>query len=140
MGTRGPVPKRSDQRRRRNADSKPDVVQPSGDVVKAPPLRGAKDMHPVAVQWYRSLAKSGQAQFYEPSDWAQANLIAIAIDSFCQKPSAMMLSSVLSGASSLLATEGDRRRMRVELAQVEDDSDAAAVAVLDDYRDALGAG
>lgn len=137
MGTRGPVPKRSDVRRRRNKESEPDRAE-AGEQIKAPPLKGAKELHPLAVAWYRSLSQSGQAQFYEASDWMTAQLIARAISEFCEKPSAMMLSSLLSGASNLLATEGDRRRMRLELERAAEDDGDASVTAIADYKRALG--
>ena len=65
MGTRGPAPKRSDQRRRRNktepVDKAPVVVQ-----VKQPPC--PRGIHPQARAWYRSLASSGQSAYYADSD------------------------------------------------------------------------
>src|SRR5690606_5848610 len=71
----GPVPKRTDQRRRRNKENG-DVTRarstaPVGEVPEADP-----DWHPVAIEWFTSLGESGQSQFYEPSDWAQARYIA----------------------------------------------------------------
>lgn len=132
MGTRGPVPKRSDQRRRQNKEGgEVERVKVDGLTVEAPEL-AADDLEPLAVAWYRSLAESGQSRFYEPSDWFTAQLIARAISEFCRKPSAMMLSSLLSGASSLLVTEGDRRRLRLELERDSDES--AEVTSLDDLR------
>lgn len=137
-GPRGQVPKHSSQRRRRNADSIPQKVAVRGAAVTQPPLRDG--LHPLAVGWYTALAESGQSRFYEPSDWAHAQVVAEAIDAFVTERRANMLGAIMSASSNLLVTEGDRRRLRLELTRtVADPDEEAAVASLDDYRDALGA-
>jgi len=92
----------------------------------------------MAKRFWEALRRSGQAQFYEESDWAAAELLVVAIDSFVRKPSAMLLASINSGMSSLLVTEGDRRRARLELEREggggEGDDDAGDVTKLDEYR------
>ena len=65
----GPVPKRSDQRRRRNQTSATDKAA-GAKAVKVP--AADRSWHPIAKSLWASLAKSGQADFYEPSDWAFA--------------------------------------------------------------------
>lgn len=151
MGSRGPVPKRTDQRRRRNKPEAEIEAAPAAAKVKAPPA--SKDWHPIARDWYRSLARSGQSAFYEPSDWATAHLIAESI-SRDLKPQFVgvdgegapiiktiplkgaSLAAYLKAMTALLVTEGDRRRSRVELergGQVDEDEDAA-VTKLDEYR------
>jgi hypothetical protein len=133
----GPVPKRSAQRRRRNKPDVPTVSAPGAPVVERPEPDEAWE--PGAARWYESLARSGQARFYEPSDWAQAwvwaELLSRALAQG-QRPSAQLIMAWSSGATELLTTEGARRRMRIELeraGQVDEDEDAA-VAALDDYR------
>jgi hypothetical protein len=141
-GSRGPVPSQSNQRRRRN---KPDVVvdtAPSamfGEVVVENAPKADDAWHPMAAEWFNSLARSGQAAFYEASDWAMARIAAQMMSKLCEadKPSAQMLASVLQLTSSLLATEGDRRRMRLELArgaQVDEDEQASVTAMADYQR------
>ena len=81
MGTRGPTPKRSTQRRRRNepaiaTETGPAVVDAELDAVVAPP---AGNWHKVAVSWYESLATSGQSAWYTPSDWMTAYVAAEAL-------------------------------------------------------------
>jgi hypothetical protein len=74
-------------------------------------------MHPLAANWYGGLRKSGQAEFYEPSDWATAQIWAELISKTLQsgKPSSMLIAAWSSEAANLLTTEGSRRRMRMEL-------------------------
>jgi hypothetical protein len=53
--------------------------------------------------------------------------------------SAQLFAAVMSGMSSLLTTEGDRRRVRVELerAVATDADEEAAVSALDEWRSRL---
>lgn len=142
-GVGGPVPKPQAQRRRRNKPAVPvDTVPARGFSGPAP--RPDDAWHPIAREWFLALAESGQARFYEPSDWAMARLGAEMMSNLCSsdRPSAQMLVSVLQITSGLLATEGDRRRLRLELARgAEVDADEeSSVAALDDYRKRLGSG
>jgi len=155
MGTRGPVPKHSAERRRRNkpADADATVARiPAKRKVTVP--AADKDWHPIAKRWYTSLRQSGQSEFYEPSDWATAVLIAesmsrdlsdqvvgITDDGKVVKDTIPLkgasLAAYLKAMSVLLVTEGDRRRMRLEIQAAEEQGPSAAVTALDDYRDAL---
>lgn len=129
MGSRGPVPKRSDQRVRRN---KPDVaiekVQSIG-VVPVPPLM-VEDPHPATEFWYESLRESAQAQFYQPSDWAFAQVLAIKLDHELKyaRGSAQMMAVIQSMMTDLLVTEGSRRRARIEVERAQAGGDVLDVA------------
>lgn len=137
MGARGPVPKRNAQRRRRNEESKADTAPALTSVVEAPPV--VKSWAPAAKRWYESLAESGQAQFFEPSDWQAAQLVAGELSVYLRskKRSAMMWSHIWTAMTDLLTTEGARRRLKIEIerpSEDEDDAEASDVAKLDDYR------
>lgn len=132
---RGPVPERSDRRRRAN---KPEIdidTAPGASKVRPPEPDAA--WHPIALAWYQSLAASGQSFWYQPSDWAEAVFLAeVMSEALLNGPiNGPKLSAILSGSSRLMTTEGDRRRMRIELARpVEDEDETAAVVALDGYR------
>ena len=137
----GPVPKRSDQRRRRNRPSGPDLVR--GAAGPAPDIPPVQDhWHPIAQEWYRSLSESGQSQYYEASDWATAVFVAEAMSRNLLQGrfSAQLFASVMSAMSDLLTTEGARRRARIELERVSDTTPAAdpTVAIMERYRKAAG--
>lgn len=135
----GPPPKRSTQRRRRNAPSKPVTKAEADGVVRGPKLTGKHTA--VARRWYERLQMSGQAQFFQESDWSAAELVVVAIDAYVRKPTAMMLASITSAQSNLLVTEGDRRRLSVELESAEESEEGEAdVSELDDYRNRLRSG
>lgn len=155
----GPVPKRSSQRRRQNKPDVP-VEHAEGAPVSDPP-ESDESWHPVALAWFTALGKSGQSQFYEPSDWQVAVLIAesisrdlkpqfvgfeegvdddghdfkkVALQALPLKGSA--LTAYLRGMSSLLVTEGDRRRLRLELEKPPEPGSErdAAISDLASYR------
>lgn len=154
MAARGPVPKRSDQRRRVNAQATPITEAPAAVLVPVP--APSDEWHPVARQLYESLAGSGQSRFYEPSDWAVAYLMAESI-SLDLKPQFVgfaqtsrdqteaeyaviplkgaSLAAYLKALGSLLATEGDRRRASLELQRgvVVDEDEVASVTAIDRY-------
>lgn len=137
-GTRGPVPKRSTQRRRRNKPDGEAVSRARSDGTVRGPALGIEDVHPLAAEWYESLRVSGQSVFFEPSDWAQAKVWTATLSSALSggRVTATLIEAWSSGASELLTTEGARRRMRVELSRADDGTDAdedAAVVALDEY-------
>ena len=138
MGSRGPVPKRSQERRRRNKDGG-DVEQVKvGGRVEAPGFRDG--LHPLAAELREVLADSGQAQFFEPSDWWLAKLLAEAVDDYMEgRRSATKLAEIRALATELMMSEGQRRRMRLELERDETVETDAEVTAIDEYRRELGA-
>lgn len=146
----GPVPKRSSQRRRRN---KVDIDNAAGALIVRQPAANRK-WHSVARRWYEALARSGQATYYEPSDWATAYLIAESMSrdlneqfvGFTEDGEVIRevlplkgasLTAYLRAMSNLLVTEGDRRRLHLELDRPgagEGEEDGADVSELADYR------
>lgn len=153
LGAGGPVPKRSNKRRRQNKPTVPVDSAPASSQVEVP--KANSKWHPVAKRWYESLVVSGQAVYYEPSDWATAYLIAESM-SRDLKPQFVgvnevtgdeivkalplkgaNLSAYLKAFTVLLATEGDRRRLRLELERGDQGpAKGSPVALLDEFRDA----
>lgn len=142
-GVRGPVPKRSTQRRRTNAPEIPvESVPPApvadgGEPWKVPLARG--EWHDIAKDWFHALKKSGQAGWFQPSDWMEAYVAAEVLSEMLNagKISAMLYASWSSHTSRLLVTEGDRRRVRIELERGHkaDPDEDAAVASMSAWRD-----
>lgn len=123
--TRGPIPKRSDQRRRRNVT--PGLEQaPAAAAVKIPPA--SRDWHPIARDWYRSLKASGQSRYYEPSDWATARYFAELMSMSLQSGdvNASLISAIINGSRDLMTTEGQRRRVSLELTRAATGADDEA--------------
>ena len=146
----GPVPNRSEDlarpRERKGGDAVP-VTKGQLRPVRIPAAN--RDWHPIAKRFYNSLKTSGQSDFYQNSDWAFAYSVADDL-SYYKKPlvnrdgeeyykrSGQMLQSIYAAMTSLLVTEGDRRRVRIELSAPEEEGESAAVLAIADYRAELG--
>lgn len=146
---RGPIPKRSDQRVRRNADEVPVTTLPVDGEVPVPEL-GLKNPHPLVVDMYESLKDSGQAKFYEPSDWQYARLTMHLLNDMIRprrskkgtgsydRISAMSITAINQMLTALLVTEGDRRRVRLEIQRRQGGEDEGKVLdVADRFRQML---
>lgn len=138
----GPPPKRSDKRLGNHTPAGPPVQKAMGAaVVKVP--RASPSWHPLMKDWFRSLKESGQAQFYQSSDWQTARLLAEIMSyelSSGEGVKASMLGEFNRAAASLMTTEGERRRLRLELqnpAGSGDADDDATVSIMEHYRDKL---
>lgn len=115
-GITGPVPNRSETRSRRNKPDVPIEKVTAIGVVPIPDL-GMDNPHPIITDLYQAMRDSAQSKYYEPSDWQYARMTLHFVDKllWAEKPSAMMLASVNSMLTTLLLTEGDRRRVRMEV-------------------------
>ncbi|MFE0470479.1 hypothetical protein ACFW2V_02535 [Streptomyces sp. NPDC058947] len=116
---------------------------PSGPPSDLPDLPDPdSNWHPIATDWYLSLQQSGQAAFYEPSDWAMARYAAELMSrglSSDRPPNGQYVAALNSVMTSLLTTEGDRRRARMELERKKPSgAQLASVSPLDSYRDIAG--
>lgn len=130
----GPAPKRSTQRRRTNKTGVKQV--PAVGPVEQPPA--PQDWGPLARQWYESLAESGQAQFYEPSDWATAIVAGWLLDDWVESRRAATMNEFRMLCGQLLATEGERRRGRLEITRPGQDAPSKGAAAVAEYRAKLG--
>jgi hypothetical protein len=138
VGVKGPIPKRSDQRVRRNKDECLEKVEAIG-VVRMPFL-GLDNPHPLIVDLYLSLADSAQSRFYEPSDWQYARFALHFADVLLkqQRPSSQLLASVQTMLTDLLVSEGSRRRVRLEVERSQSGGEVLDVADL--FRQRLAQG
>jgi len=106
--------------------------------------------------WYESLSKSGQSEGYEASDWStawvaaesmsrelqpQPLVVAGVVEMVSLPPKAATFAAWLKACTALMATEGDRRRMRLELERSGGKpEEAPGVSKLDDFRSRFGSG
>lgn len=128
-GTRGPIPKRSDERVRRNKDDVEITKIEAGDVVHQPEL-GLDDPHPMIVDFWDSLGESAQNRFYEPSDWQYARFTLHFADNLVKsgRPSSQLLAAVNAAFGDLLVSEGHRRRVRLEVERSQAKADVFDIA------------
>ena len=124
-GTRGPIPKRDEERIRRNIPEDPTVTIQAIGVVEIPELGDVSfdgETHPLITDMYESIKQSAAVKYYEPTDWQFARLALhtlnaelVAARQQGRPIGAMKLSSINQMLSALLLTEGDRRRVRLEI-------------------------
>ena len=135
----GRIPKRDEERIRRNKPDVPTTKIPTVGEFKIPAL-GIANAHPLVRDLYNSMKKSGQSQYMEPSDWEYARITMYALNDLLTSPSgigAMKLQAVNQMMSSLLLTEGDRRRARMEVERVKEVKEDNVVNVSDLFRQRL---
>lgn len=83
------------------------------------------------------------AKFYEASDWHTLYFLMGEINAWMEtremtgKANAMLLASLLGQLSSLGLTEGDRRRMRIELDKPDDVAGGTVTSFEQHYKNKL---
>lgn len=153
MGQRGPVPNRSEDlardRSRKGGDQQAVTKGTLREVVIPEP---DPEWHPIAKMLWDGMVNSGQADFFQESDWAFAYSLMEDVTRYKEplvnretgelyfKRSGQMLQTIYSSMERLLVTEGDRRRARIELVEPESDEESAAVLAIADYSSQLAKG
>ena len=143
MGTRGPVPFRTEElSRERNADRSDRPTLKKGLMRPVQIPEPDPKWHPTAMRLYQSLRESGQADFFQNSDWAFAwsvceDISYMKASQLKGKTNAMLLSSLYSALGNLMFTEADRRRLRIELMGEEDDEESYGEKKVEEYKNVL---
>jgi hypothetical protein len=124
-GPRGPIRARDEERVRRNKDYNPTETVHVDGKVTVPDLGDVSHLgetHPLIEEMYESIKQSAAVKYYEPTDWQFARLTLytlnqelIAANHNGKPVGAMKLTAINQMLSSLLLTEGDRRRVRLEV-------------------------
>lgn len=125
----GPIPKHSSQRVRRNVGDPVSKVTPIVTPSKTGPAAD-QGWHPIAIELFESLAQSAQVVYLQPTDWAVARVLCHLLSDVLNsgKPSAQMVASLSTMMSNLLLTEGDRRRVRIEIETETNKADVLDIA------------
>lgn len=111
-----------------------------GESVPCKQPRASSEWDAGVKRLWKSMGQSGQAGFYQASDWEFAR---VALDELNRlrsdsRPSAEALKGVFTALGQLMLTETDRRKARIELTQPADESRSAAVLAIAEYKEALG--
>jgi hypothetical protein len=133
----GPIPKRSTTLRRTNKENAAEQVP---DKPTKSPYPAADNWTDIVKQIWNALPESGMSRFYTASDWAFGYAVCDALNT----ASTVVLANIggvsvnamlacLTSLSRLGITEGDRRRLRIEL-QAEAAKNDPRIAILADYR------
>ena len=98
------------------------------------------EWHPIAKSLYNAAKKSGQSDFYQQTDIALLFSIMDDLSEYKKsgKRSSMMAQVIYSSLGPLLLSEGERRRVRIELHQPEVETESASVTAINGYKSALG--
>lgn len=98
------------------------------------------EWHAIAKSLYNACKKSGQSDFYQQSDIAMLFSLCEDLSEYKKSPrrSGQMAQTIYSSMERLLVTEGDRRRVRIELHEPEDEGTPASVLAIADYKNDLG--
>ncbi|QYW07853.1 terminase small subunit [Streptomyces phage RedBear] len=137
----GPVPNREADLARPRSRKGGDVQEVTKGEMRPVKIPNAdRDWHPIARRLWDSLKTSGQADFYQNSDWAFAFSLCEDLSHYKKsgKRSGQMLQTIYSSFERLLVAEGDRRRVRIELHEPEPETTPASVLAIADYRQELG--
>ena len=133
----GPAPKRAAERTR--------TAPPKTGIARQGELRAVSvphmddNWHPRAKQLYKSLKTSGQADYFQNSDWAYALILCDYLTRWYEKPRAMDAVNIETMLSKLGTTEGARRQiLRVELDMPEEETPDAQLFAINSYQDMLG--
>lgn len=148
MGARGPVPKRDEERVRRNIPEDPTVTVKMPGAVTVPDLGDVSHLgetHPIVVEMYDSMRESASVKYFEPTDWQFARLTLYTLNQELisaqhngRPVGAMKLTAINQMLSALLLTEGDRRRARLEIERAPSgDSGGKVLDVTDMLRQRL---
>lgn len=143
----GPIPMRSSDLARPEYDAdraRNDVKLKKGKSIPSEPKNADPDWEPLAAELYDSMKVSGMSSFFEASDWAMLYLLCdhlsdlrIAYKESGRLP-AVVFQTLMRELNSLGMSEGERRRMRIELESVvADDSEDAVITTIDSYREKL---
>jgi len=94
----------------------------------------------VAVGLWEAAHTSGQADFYQDTDWWTLFFACDQITYLYQQErrSPEYLKGILTMLTNLMFTEADRRKARIELSESVDEAEDAAVLALADYAEVLG--
>ena len=149
-GARGPIPKRDEERVRRNIPDNPTTTIPVIGTVVIPDLGDVSfggETHPIIEEMYESMKVSAAVKFFEPTDWTYARLTLLTLNQELiaakqqgRPIGAMKLSAINQMLSALLLTEGDRRRARLEIERAPADSVGKVLDVTDMLRQRLASG
>ena len=144
MGVKGPIPKRSTEGHRITQARKFEHgVEPVNVIAdKVEPPEPDPGWHPIAAKLWESVKQSTFTRYYEPSDWIVLYSACDDLSNYKkqERRSPTMLAAVNTMLTSLLLTEGDRRRVRIEINRIdESEAESAGVTALQAWAKARAA-
>lgn len=139
--SRGPIPKATNTRRRRNVTpAEESTTKVHGLGTGVPKMPDTAWTEAVKDLWF-SLGDSAMSQFYTRADWAFAWVTCVILDEALTvrglqsgQLNAALVTSCMADLARLGVTEGDRRRLRIEIDRPDDGSEAEIDAIRKGYK------
>ena len=125
---------------RKSANEGRDIAAPSKGVLLPSSIPPADpEWHPICTMIWEAMQTSGQSYWYQNSDWAYAYAVMDDVNMYKRSPtrSAMHMAAINDALRSLMLTEGERRRARIELERPDETAGDAELKIMADYRQAL---
>lgn len=138
--SRGPIPKRASERTRNNKTGEDGLEIVRGVALPYEWTDPSFDWEQPIQRYYLSFQKSGMAAFFQQTDVEQLWMACEWMNRqwASGRPSAMILQEAMKMTDGLGATEGERRRLKIELDKPKvDDSADKYDAKITDIRDRL---
>lgn len=136
----GPIPERSENRRRRNKPEIPETTPKNTDH-KVDWGKPDPEWHPLMVEAYEALQVSPQSEYATQADVAQARITLTVWSLQLSRsggPTAQALGALFSSLDSLMMSEGARRRLRIEVAKQDRADKAPVLDIVERRRRAAG--
>lgn len=138
--SRGPIPKRASERTRNNKTATDGLELVKGDALPYTWTDPSFDWEKPVQRYYMSFQQSGMAAYYQQTDvetlWMACEWMNRQYAS--GRPSAMILGEVNKMLDGLGATEGERRRLKIELEKPKEEDDGSEkLAAVTDIQDRL---
>lgn len=119
MAGRGPAPKESHRRARRNTDPNP-TTRLEFKPCEPPDLPKAIDWHPMTVAWWKVWQESPMAELMGPTDWSYLLDTALMHHAMWEKGAWTLAAEVRLRVAQFGATPADRMRLRIQWADADD--------------------
>lgn len=138
------IPKREEElarpRERRGGD-RPPVTKGVMKPLNVEQFVPDEDWHPIARMVWDGALSSGQADYYQNSDLAILYSICDDLSLYKKsgRRSSMMFSALMASMNVLLLTEGDRRKVRIELGEEPEKKAELHVLGKSQYKDVASA-
>ena len=139
MGSRGPLPKRSEARTRANATFEDGIALKKGVALPYSWPAANEEWHPVITELYEGAQESGMAAYYQQSDVAVFRMALDLLNDEWGKSrrSAMVMAEGFKLLKDLGLTEGERRRLHIELEPEKEEGPDLKVVAMADAKDRL---
>lgn len=135
-----PIPNRTeDLSRERDANRSNRPAVKNGELMPVKIPNAKPEWDTTVTRLYNAMKTSGQACYFQNSDWHFAHVILDMLNAQRQasRPSAQMMATIMQGLDKLLLTEAERRRARIELIAPNDEDDIGVVSIAG-YKQSLG--